>query len=133
MLSGRRLESQNRTFETSAGTLAMTIVVLAPGSSQSQPESASEVVTEAFAGTLTLLPKTKGKKMKLRAFFAQHVMRNGVFSFAPTLSFHAIIPDNSSVFQLIESGDLEGLKQILQNGRASLTDCNTSGNSLLGV
>ena len=106
---------------------------VAPDSSQNHFGIANEVATAAFAGTITLLPKTKRKKLKIRAFFSQYMMKNGTFSFAPTLSFHAVIPDDSPVFRLVEDGDLEGLKQMLQDGLASVTDCDTRGRSLLAV
>lgn len=100
---------------------------------QTKLEVEEQVVTEAFAGTLTLLPQTTTKRMKVRAFFTQKVMRSGAFSFSPVLSFHAIIPDDSEVFRLVEGGDIEGLTKLLQRRSASLTDCDTKGRSLLGV
>lgn len=92
-----------------------------------------EEVTETFTGTLTLLPKTKERNMKIRAFFTQKKLASGSFSFLPTLSFHAVIPDDSKVFQIIKRGDLDGLCRMLQDRLASLTDCDTQGRSLLWV
>jgi hypothetical protein len=93
----------------------------------------TEKTTKAFAGTISILPRTKKRKMQIRASFFQHMTQNGGYSFAPTISFHAVIPDDSKVFQLVEDGDLHGLRQMLQDGLASLTDCDTYGRSLLGV
>ena len=92
-----------------------------------------EDVMETFTGILTLLPKTKGENIKIRASFAQKKMASGSFSSLPTISFHAVIPDNSKVFQLIKEGNLDGLRRMLQDGQTSLTDCDTCGRSLLWV
>jgi hypothetical protein len=92
-----------------------------------------EKIIKSFAGTISILPRTKQRQMQIRASFFQHMTQNGAYSFAPTISFHAVIPNDSKVFQLIEDGDLDGLKQMLQDGLASLTDCDTNGRSLLGV
>lgn len=83
------------------------------------------VVTETFAGSLTLMPKTKKRRMKIRAFFVQNVIKRGAFSISPTISFHAVIPDDSEVFHCIRNGDLRGLIKLLEEGLASLTDCDT--------
>jgi hypothetical protein len=91
-----------------------------------------EDVTETFAGSLTLLPKTKKRRMKIRAFFVQ-IFINGAFAIAPTLSFHAIIPGDSKVFECIKWGNLEGLIELLEKGLASLTDCDPDRHSLLWV
>jgi hypothetical protein len=93
----------------------------------------TEQTTKSFAGTISILPRTKKRKMQIRASFFQHMTQNGGYSFAPTISFHAVIPNDSKVFQLVEDGDLDGLKQMLQDGLASLTDCDMDGRSLLGV
>jgi hypothetical protein len=79
ILPGRKVQSHNGIWETPSGTLAITAVVLNPISTNTQTRSESETVTQVFAGSLTLMPKTKRRKMKLRAFFAQHIMRAGAF------------------------------------------------------
>lgn len=93
----------------------------------------TEQTTKSFAATISILPRTKERKMQIRASFFQHMTRNGGYSFTPTISFHAVIPNDSRVFRLAEGDDLDGLKQMLQDGLASLTDCDMNGRSLLGV
>lgn len=130
---GHRLESHSRHFDAPKGSLSITALKLLP-----QPTTdlmpLKQDLKEKLAGTLKLLTKTKNKRnIKIRAFFVQQVLSQGTLSISPVLSFHAIIPDDSKVFQLIKHGDLQGLKQILQDGEASLTDRDTLSRSLLGV
>jgi hypothetical protein len=96
-------------------------------------DTGHEPVEEAFYETLTLMSKGSSNPVKLRAFFIQKILRSGVFSLSPTLSFHAIVPDDSLIFELVRQGNVKGLVEELQNGRASLTDCDSHGRSLLGV
>jgi hypothetical protein len=130
---GPRLESQNHVFDTPVGSLAITTISVAPNRSSIGSPNTDEEIIETFAGTMTLLPKTTGKNIKIRAFFTQKVATRGSFSFIPILSFHAVIPDDSRVFQLIEEGNLHELIGMLKDGLASLTDCDTQGRSLLWV
>lgn len=63
----------------------------------------------------------------------QRKLYEGVFLGNPILSFSAVLPDDSKVFQLIEFGDLEGLTKMLILGEARLSDRCSSGRSLLNV
>jgi hypothetical protein len=54
-------------------------------------------------------------------------------SLKPTISFTAIIPDDSEIFALARGGDLQGIIKHVQQGHASLTDCDTKGRTLLNV
>jgi hypothetical protein len=59
---------------------------------------------------------------------------NGVLHMLPPmLSFHAIIAGSSPIFAAIRQGDLERLHKLLQDGQASLTDCDEDGRPLLQV
>ena len=82
---------------------------------------------------LGIFQRQEEKNIKIRAFFTQKVATSGSFSFLPTISFHAVIPDDSKVFQFVREGNLEGLVGLLKDGLASLTDCDTQGRSLLWV
>lgn len=92
-----------------------------------------EEVIETFAGSLMLMPKTGKRRMKIRAFFVQNVVKNGAFSISPALSFHAIVRSDSNVFKCVENDDLEGLVGLLEKRSASLTDYDPEGRSLLVV
>ncbi|RSL86776.1 hypothetical protein CEP52_015711 [Fusarium oligoseptatum] len=47
------------------------------------------------------------------------------------LQVNRVLPAGSLVFELVEAGDLQGLKEMLQSGRASLQDHDEHGASLL--
>jgi hypothetical protein len=49
------------------------------------------------------------------------------------LQINRVLPEGSLVFQLVEQGNLRGLKEMLQDGRASLQDHDEHGASLLFV
>jgi hypothetical protein len=51
----------------------------------------------------------------------------------PTLSFRPSRPDDSPVFELAKYGSPHDLVLMIENGYASLNDCNTKGRSLLNV
>lgn len=86
-----------------------------------------------FEGTVNLIPNETISKTKISTSFWQKCTENGYFSLKPTLSFCAIIPENSHIFTLVREGDLEGLIRHVQQGHASLTDCDPEGRTLLNV
>ncbi|KAF8250895.1 ankyrin [Wilcoxina mikolae CBS 423.85] len=90
---------------------------------------------EVFSGKVTVMPAyaipSGGRGIRILASLQQKVARKGVFSLKPTLTFSAVIPDNSEIFQMAASGDLEGLVKLFMEGKASLTDCNVEGRTLL--
>lgn len=92
-----------------------------------------EPIRETFVGNLTMLLSKTRKKAKIRAFFTQRTFSRGTFSLAPVVSFHAIIPNDSEVFDVVRHGDVDGLQRLLEVGNASLTDCDEDGHSLLWV
>jgi hypothetical protein len=51
----------------------------------------------------------------------------------PTLSFRPSRPDDSDIFEVAKYGSPHDLERMIENGRASLNDCNTKGRSLLNV
>lgn len=62
-----------------------------------------------------------------------------VFDFDPrlnpsaTVTYQAMIPNDSEIFKIIESGEVEELLEALDNKTASLTDRDEEGRSLLNV
>ncbi|KAL9620343.1 MAG: hypothetical protein Q9160_005142 [Pyrenula sp. 1 TL-2023] len=128
---GRRLWSnKGRVIQTAFGALVLVIALIDPKpSSKSYQESAREV----FAGNLTLVLSRSRNKAKLRTFFVQRVLSNGAFTFSPTISFHAMIPNDSQIFDLVRRGDVDHMIKLLEGGLASLNDCDEDGHSLLWV
>lgn len=92
-----------------------------------------EAVQEVFEGTVSFIPSRTTCRTKISTSFFQRSTNNGYFSLKPRLSFCAIIPDNSEIFALISNGDLEGIINHLQQGKGSLSDCDSEGRTLLNV
>lgn len=88
---------------------------------------------EAFEGIVTFLPTTSTSRTMITASFVQNVAKGRHYALPPTISFHAMIPDDSEVFRVCEKGELRELISLLNDGSASLTDCDTKGRSLLNV
>ena len=49
------------------------------------------------------------------------------------LTFRAIVLDDLEVFRVVESGSIRKLRKLLNNGTASLGDCDSKKRSLLNV
>lgn len=86
-----------------------------------------------FEGTVSLIPERDISCTKISTSFLQKWTEDCHFSLKPTLSFCAIIPDNSRIFVLAREGDLKGMINHIQQGHASLTDCDSRGRTLLNV
>lgn len=93
----------------------------------------NEVVEEIFEGRVNFIPKRTDRQTKISTSFMQRVTKDGFFSLKPRLSFCAIIPHNSEIFALVGDGDLKGIIVHLQQGKASLSDCDPEGRTLLNV
>ena len=49
------------------------------------------------------------------------------------LSFRSIVPNTSEIFCIVQYGSIENLQKAINEGTASLTDCDPDGRSLLNV
>ena len=96
-------------------------------------QETNQQVENIFEGTISLIPEENVSKVKISASFLQKWTENGYFSLKPTLSFCAVIPDDSRIFTLTSEGDLNGMIHHIQQGHGSLTDCDSKGRSLLNV
>lgn len=85
-----------------------------------------------YAGRATFFTRDSAFPYKTSATVTQNFTCNGYYSLKPTLSYHAMMPFKSEIF-VTETGNLQNLKNLLQEKRASLTDCDPDGRSLLSV
>lgn len=86
------------------------------------------VTTAAF-----LLNNTQNPYMIIASEYSmQYSKRQGVLSMS-YLSINPVLPTSSRVFQVAESGTVQQLREMLQNGEASLRDTDVYGCSLLHV
>lgn len=90
-------------------------------------------VEDIFEGIVSFIPKKTDWRTKISTSFFQRLTKDGFFSLSPRLSFCAIIPDSSEIFVLVKDGDLKGIINHLQQGKASLSDCDSEGRTLLNV
>ena len=89
---------------------------------------------ETFAAKLIVTPTSAQlSKIQIIIDIASREYQNRTVSFTPTLTFRAIVPDDSEVFHVVLSGSVHKLKRLLSSGGASLGDCDSMGRSLLNV
>jgi hypothetical protein len=104
-----------------------------PTNPNNNSESEDSKLVETFAATATVLPKDLTLPTKSCVSFLQRLTYEGSFSLRPALSCCRIIPFRSPAIDFVGSGDLEGLGRLLEEGVASLSDCDPYGRSLLSV
>ncbi|KAF8528325.1 ankyrin repeat-containing domain protein [Trichophaea hybrida] len=123
----------HRKFETGIGS----VFVLFRNRRRMDPTSGrDEPEDKIFAGTMSFMPNSTGlrnnKSFRISVSLEQAIKSGGILlSPQPTISFSAVLPENSEVFNLAKTGDLDGLVRLFSEGKASLSDCDTSGRSLL--
>jgi hypothetical protein len=84
--------------------------------------------------TVTFTPHRQQNQNTLIA--SEYNLKNwvtGNFKSISYLAVNPILPETSRVFQVVESGDLQGLREMLRKGEASLRDTDENGQSLLFV
>ncbi|MCJ1267076.1 hypothetical protein MMC22_006961 [Lobaria immixta] len=135
--SGFRVQCLTRAevFVSPSGTLSIV------SSSQNIPNSHSHQDTEAESNCQQTLKKYVGKATfwtnntalpyKISVTVVQDLTCYGFHSLRPTLSYHAMVQFKSEVITTVKTGNLHILKHLLQQGKASLTDCDPAGRSLL--
>jgi len=123
---------RSSSYQASHGKFNLSTYALSVIPSAIQVESDDGEVTEIYSRRFSYLPVNM--KLMMCASFGGQLSFNGVLHMLPPmLSFHAIIPGSSPIFAAIRQGDLEHLHKLLQDGQASLTDCDEDGRPLLQV
>lgn len=86
------------------------------------------------ATTVTFIPKYARNPYMVIAsqYVSQYSIRQGASSIS-YLAINPVLPTTSRVFQVVEHGNLQDLREMLQNGEASLRDTDVNGCSLLHV
>jgi hypothetical protein len=96
-------------------------------------DDAEDVVFESFSATVDYLPARSFPKTKISASFQQFMRFRSTVSMNPTLSFCAIIPNDAKIFDHIKQDDVSAVKSLIEQGEASISDCDPVGRSLLFV
>lgn len=82
---------------------------------------------------LAFVPSQGQNRQMLLASITQQELFTGNVSSISRLQVSRVLPAGSPVFELVRAGDLQGLKEMLQDGEASLQDHDEYGASLLFV
>lgn len=89
---------------------------------------AFETMDEAFAARVVIIPSdSKISLFRVVFDFTPHLDPT------PKISYQAMIPNDSEVFEIVISGQVEKLIGALEKGTTSLTDRDEQGRSLLNV
>lgn len=100
----------------------------------SETASTGEDTQKECVTTVTFMPNYAQNPYMIVAseYFSQYSSRQHVSSIS-YLAINPVLPTESRVFQVVERGDLQQLREMLQNGEASLRDTDVNGCSLLHV
>jgi hypothetical protein len=128
-----KAQSRHLMRDFDCGNLSVLQIKRQNAAESSSPDDAEE---EYLLGTVSFMPNRtrRTKNVRIQISIQQKVSPDGFMtSLRPTLSFSAILPNDSEVFLKVKAGDLDGLQRMLADGTATLSDCNERGNSLLTV
>lgn len=130
-------QTRGEVYERSGGTLLLVSTTQKGTSSHNHQDFDEEFncqhILQKYAGKATFWTADNTFPYKITATVLQNLTCNGYYSLKPTLSYHAMIPFESEVFVTVKTGNLLNLKHLLKEGKASLTDCDPHGRSLLNV
>jgi hypothetical protein len=91
-------------------------------------EDIRETLNEVFAAKVTIVPNLC-RTRSLRIIFDFPPILDPI----PKITYQAMIPNDSDVFRIVASGQVEKLIAALDLGSTSLTDRDEEGRSLLNV
>lgn len=95
-----------------------------------QDASNNEIDSQAHI-TVTIMPKvTIGTEAPIHVTFSRCTHDAPMYT---TIQTYNVIPSDSAIFKCIEMDDLIGFRRLISDGKASVTDINESGFSLLAV
>ena len=91
-----------------------------------------ETAIGALKGTLSILPGEL-KQSGISVSFAHKLFLGSTETIAPSITFSRTMPWESHIFWVIETGDLDTLKDMLHRREAYLSDRDEEGRCLLHV
>ena len=97
-------------------------------------ERDAESADEAFAAKLLITPVwASSSRYQIVVDVASRTYKDCTMFFPPTLTFRAMIPDDSKIFRVVRGGSVRKLQKLIESGEGSLRDCDPMGRSLLNV
>lgn len=98
-----------------------------------QEQASAEQNMTQFTATVKAILDPQQFQTNLTVSFQQHSMADGFVSLCPSISVGRTWPDDAPIFELVETGDINGFLSLLTRGEASLRDRNSQGIPLLFV
>jgi hypothetical protein len=92
-----------------------------------------DYIIGTHTATITVSYIHRESGSRIVALFRYRLGRYSYSSLQPVLTFSAVIPSNSLAFQLARAGDLDGIRTLLNNGKASISNCDGKGKTMLHV
>ena len=130
-----KFENIHRRHSHSEGTMSIKMRRIYDAvftSKHSASTTSEDSILEMLEASFIFMP-IPPQTTRIEVTFQQRMSYQGSFLRKPIVSFSALLPDDSKVFQLAENGDLEGLMSLLTRRKASLTDRDSKGRCLLNV
>ncbi|KAK9415363.1 hypothetical protein SUNI508_10553 [Seiridium unicorne] len=135
--SNKFVVGQNRKrkqLEFDFGSLVLTTIKRRRKNQQSSVHPAEDSGDELdeFAATLSFLPSANVSHKRMLTISLQQIESLDAVSLRiPRIHVNRIIPQDSLVFELVEEGALDELRELLTKGEASIRDHDEDGRSLL--
>ena len=92
-----------------------------------------DTVVDVYTSVLEVISRTPSWDYKIIVTLMQQATPRGTELLRSTMIYSAIIPDDAPIWQCIENDDVSGMRSLFEQGEASVSDCNSDGESLLGV
>ena len=102
-------------------------------SNNSTGDDPGDITFESFLATVDYTPSGPLPKTKITAVFQQFIKLQNSVSLNPILSYCAMIPDDAKIFEYVNDDDVYGVRNLVEQGLASLSDCDSLGRPLLYV
>jgi hypothetical protein len=89
--------------------------------------------TTEFMSTVTFMCSDVYPQIFIKALIQYQSRASGVLSATPCISVNRVVSNDSKIFHNIRNGDINSLRRLLQEGKASIRDRDEYGASLLHV
>jgi hypothetical protein len=134
-MSSDKIVQKYRSREIAVGQykMVMTVNEKKVRSLKKHNELARDCEGHEFLAKVKLLPNDPQSSIVVVVQLRQLQMPTGLLSLNPFISIGRILPPNSLIFQLVEKGDVEGLKHLINSGEVTLRDRDIYGTPLLHV
>ncbi|KAL9610262.1 MAG: hypothetical protein Q9167_005033 [Letrouitia subvulpina] len=129
---GQRLLSSSASWKSVVADFVLFIRTRFEAKQEHQSYISNEDFEKTVFASLSVLPKShRDIQHQFTIELAQKITQNRLISLTPVISFRNIVSADSKIFGIALDGDIDALKVLLTEGKASLRDCDPGGRSLL--